>query len=186
MITFPVHTIETASDAGKARLEVSQKTYGSIPNLHGVMAASPAMLEAYQALNKIFMTNSLTNVERNIVWMTANYENGCTYCMAAHSLIAKMTGVGEPDLEALRTGAELQDAKLQTLREFTRHVIAERGWVAPKQLEAMEAAGYTGETVLDVILGVGMKTLSNYTNHVANTPLDDGFKDYEWEKRAAA
>ncbi len=186
MITFPVHTLKTASEEGKARLEISQQSYGSIPNLHGVMAGSPTLLEAYQALNKIFMKNSLNNVERNIIWMTANYENGCTYCMAAHSLIAKMSGVNESDLNALRTGSELQDSKLQTLREFTRHVIAERGWVAPKQLEAMEAAGYTNETVLDVIFGIGMKTLSNYTNHVANTPLDDGFKDYEWEKRAAA
>jgi AhpD family alkylhydroperoxidase len=146
------------------------------------MAGAPKLLEAYQALNKIFMQNSLTTPERNVVWLTVNYEHGCTYCMAAHSAIALMSGMDEADVEALRTGKEMPDPKLQTLREFTRHMVDKRGWAEAGQLAAMDGAGYTSETVLDVIFGIGMKTLSNYTNHLADTPLDDGFRDYAWEK----
>ncbi|MGI9309678.1 MAG: carboxymuconolactone decarboxylase family protein, partial [Gammaproteobacteria bacterium] len=182
MLAFPVHTPDTASEPGKKALEVSATMYGSIPNLHGVMANSPALLEAYQALNKIFMQSSLSNDERNVIWLAVNYENNCHYCMAAHSMIAKMTGMNDADIEALRTGNELSDPKLQTLRAFTVHMLDARGWAAPEQLAAMETAGYSAQTVLDVVLGIGMKTLSNYTNHLADTPVDDGFKEFAWNK----
>jgi AhpD family alkylhydroperoxidase len=182
MLNFPVHKLETASDAGKAALEVSVQTYGGIPNLHGVMATAPRLLEAYQALNKLFMQNSLSNSERHVVWLTVNYENACTYCMAAHSMIAVMGGLDAAAVEALRTGADLDDPKLQTLRSFTRHMLITQGWPEKTQLDAMEAAGYSSETLLDVIMGIGMKTLSNYTNHLADTPLDASFADYRWEQ----
>jgi uncharacterized peroxidase-related enzyme len=185
MLSFPIHTLETASVEGKAALEISMQSYGGIPNLHGVMAAAPRLLEAYQALNKLFMQNSLSNPERHVVWLTINVENGCTYCVAAHSMIAAMSGMDAEAVEALRTGADLADPKLQTLRAFTRHMLDTRGWPEAGQLTAMQAAGYSSETVLDVIMGIGMKTLSNYTNHVADTPLDEGFADYRWEKPAA-
>ena len=177
---FPVHTLETATDPGKDALAVSLKTYGSIPNIHGVMAGSPMLLRAYQVLNDLFLKTSLTRLEQHVVWLTANYANDCTYCMAAHSAIAKMGGMNDADLAALRSGAPLADSKLQTLRAFTAHMIAQRGWPEPEALQAMEAAGYGAETVLDVIFGIGMKTLSNYVNHVASTPLDKGFEKFAW------
>lgn len=184
MFQFPVHTMDSASDEGKAALAVSKKSYGNIPNLHGVMAGSPSLLESYQALNKLFMNNSLTNVERNIVWLTVNYENDCHYCMAAHSMIAKMSGVDDTDIKALRTGAELAEPELQTLRRFTAHMVQTRGWPEAAEMNAMEKAGYTAQTALDVILAIGMKTLSNYTNHLADTPLDSAFEPFIWEKPA--
>lgn len=180
MIEFPILSEETASDSGKAALAASRQTYRGIPNLHGVMANSPALLEAYQALNKLFMKTSLDNIERNVVWLAVNYENRCHYCMAAHSMIAKMSGMEEPDIEALRNGTALADPKLETLRRFTAHMVDARGWAEPGELEAMEAAGYTAESVLDVVFAIGMKTLSNYANHLADTPLDEGFAAFAW------
>ena len=179
---FPVLTPETASADGKAVLEVSQKAYRMIPNLHGVMAGSPALLEAYQALNGIFTKTSLSQDEQHIVWLAVNFENNCHYCMAAHSAIAKMAGLDEEIIDALRKGTPLADPNLETLREFTVHMVTERGWASPAQLEAMESAGYTSQTVLDVVLAIGMKTLSNYTNHLADTPVDSAFEAFGWEK----
>jgi AhpD family alkylhydroperoxidase len=182
MLSFPVHTSDTASEDGKKALQASVDMYGSIPNLHGVMAESPALLEAYQALNTIFMKSSLSSDERNVVWLAVNYENDCHYCMAAHSMIAKMSGLDEAHIEALRSGTKLSDPKLETLRAFTVHMLSARGWAAPEQLAAMEAAGYSAQTLLDVVLGIGMKTLSNYTNHLADTPVDEGFSKFAWTK----
>ena len=185
MIYFPMLTLETASDAGKARLQASLDAYNFIPNLHGVMAHSPALLEAYQALNDIFMRSSSFNAtERDVVWLAVNYWNNCHYCMAAHSALAAMSGMNEADLEALRTGQPLANAKLQTLRSFTEHMLEQRGWPDPQQIAAMEDAGYTATTILDVILAIGMKILSNYTNHLADTPVDNAFTNYAWTKPA--
>ena len=183
MTDFPVHTPASAPDASKDLLEHSKKLYGGmVPNLHGVMAEAPALLEAYQALNTIFDKTSLTNIERNIVWLAVNYENGCTYCMAAHTAVALHAGLDQTDVDAMRDNTPLSDNKLEALRRFTVHMVQQRGWAAPEEIDALMAAGYTRSTVLEVVLGIGMKTLSNYTNHVAATPVDKPFEKFAWEK----
>ena len=190
MAEFKVHTPETAPDAAKPLLEKSQKAFGGmIPNLYGVMAESPALLETYQALGKLFSKTSLDTYEQQIVWLTVNYENECTYCMAAHSVVAKGVGVSDEDVQALRVGAPLADPKHEALRRFTAHMVKARGWADPAEIKKLLAAGYTTETILDVILGIGHKTLSNYTNHVAHTPVDKAFEKSAWsadEKQADA
>jgi len=189
MTDFTVHTPDTAPEASKPILQATQKGFGGmLPNLYGVMAESPALVEAYQALGAIFAKTSLSDVERHIVWLTINYENECTYCMAAHSVVAKHGGVPESDVDALRTGARLSDPKHEALRRFTSHMVRTRGWAEPAEIGALLAAGYTQQTILDVILGIGQKTLSNYTNHIADTPVDKPFQSEEWsaELKAAA
>jgi len=183
MQRFPVHTLETAPAAAKPLLQHSQKLYGGmIPNLHGVMAEAPPLLEAYQALNGIFDKTSLTVAERNIVWLAVNYANACTYCMAAHTAIAKHSGLSEDDIAALRTGQPLTDSKHEALRAFTTHMLEVNGWAEEEPTNALLAAGYNQTTILEVILAIGMKTLSNYTNHVADTTVDPAFKKFAWEK----
>ena len=183
MEKFTVHSIDTAPADAAPLLQHSQDLYGGmIPNLHGVMAESPALLQAYQSLNEIFNKTSLDLSERNIVWLTVNYENGCTYCMAAHTAIAKHAGLSDADIEALRTGAPLADVKHEALREFTRHMVEARGWADDAHVSMLLDAGYTRQTILDVVLAIGMKTLSNYTNHVAQTPVDPAFKKFAWSR----
>jgi AhpD family alkylhydroperoxidase len=183
MTRFDVHTLDTAPIESQPLLRHSQELYGGmIPNLHGVMAEAPALLEAYQQLNKVFDKTSLSTVERNIVWLTINYENGCTYCIAAHSAVARHAGVSEDDIRALRGGAALADNKLEALRRFTAQMVRERGWAKPAEIEALLQAGYNKATALEVVLAIGMKTLSNYTNHIAATPLDRPFEKDAWSE----
>ncbi len=183
MSHFTLYTLDTAPDAAKTLLEHSQKLYGGmIPNLHAVMAEAPALLEAYQRLNEIFERSSLDLVERNIVWLTVNYKNGCTYCMGAHTAIAQFAGLADTDIEALRNGTPLAEQKHEALRSFTAHMVEARGWAEDTELKVLFSAGYTQQTALDVVLAIGIKTLSNYTNHIAHTPLDKGFTKYAWEK----
>ena len=183
MTSFDVHTIDTAPLDSKPLLQHSQDLYGGmIPNLHGVMAESPALLEAYQKLNEVSQKMSLDIIETNIVWLAINYENGCDYCMAAHTAIAKHAGVDDQDIDALRNNQLLNDPQHQALRQFTVHMLEARGWADDAAIETLLAAGYSRTTILDVILCIGMKTLSNYTNHVAHTPVDRPFTKFAWEK----
>ncbi|MGI9344522.1 MAG: carboxymuconolactone decarboxylase family protein [Gammaproteobacteria bacterium] len=184
MTKFTVHSPDTAPDAARPLLEGAQKAFGGmIPNLYGVMAESPALLEAYQQLGAIFTRTSLEPAEQHIVWITVNFENDCHYCMAAHSAVAKHAGLPDADIDALRTGAPLDDPRHEALRQFATVMVRKRGWPDPADVESLMAAGYNNATILDVILGIGMKTLSNYTNHVADTPVDEAFAKFAWSEQ---
>jgi alkylhydroperoxidase family enzyme len=82
----------------------------------------------------------------------------------------------------MRNGEPLQDSKLQALRYFTQRMVQARGWVTEDEIETFMKAGYTKQQVLEVILGIAVKVIHNYTNHIAQTPLDNAFERYAWSK----
>lgn len=180
MTALSVQTRETAPEASKPHLDAAEKSYGFIPNLTAVFANSPVMIEAYGVLANYFEKTDLTPVERQIVLMTNNRLNGCTYCMAAHSTIAQMQKVPADVISAVRDGTEIADPKLQALHTFTAQMNEARGHLSQANVDAFLAAGYTEANILDVILGTGLKTISNYTNHISNTPLDAHFQGNSW------
>lgn len=182
MTTLKVHNIESAPEGSKSLLENSQKAYGMIPGLHGVLAASPKILEAYQTLHQLFTETSFNEEELTVVWQTINVEHACHYCVPAHTGIAKMMKVDDAITEALRNETPLTDAKLEALRTMTLTIVRNRGNVTQEDLDAFYAAGYGEQQVLEIILGLSQKVISNYTNHIAHTPVDDAFKKFEWSK----
>jgi len=182
MTTLKIHNIETAPEDSKALLENSLKAYGMIPGLHGVLAASPELLKAYQELHQLFTETSFNNDELTVVWQTINVEHGCHYCVPAHTGIAKMMKVDDAIIDALRNQTPLADAKLEALRTLTLSITRNRGNVSQADLEAFYAAGYGEQQVLEIILGLSQKVISNYTNHIANTPVDEAFQKFAWKK----
>ncbi len=187
MSTLALHTIESAPAESKPLLEKAQKTYGSIPNLLATFAESPALLQAYMDLGALFdQSTAFDATERQVVLLATSFENDCEYCMAAHTAIAAMQGVPSDVVQSVRDGDLIADAKLQALHAFTRVVVKRRGWVTDDDVQAFLDAGYTKRHVLEVILGVGLKTLSNFTNHVATTPLDEQFQAFAWSRQVAA
>ena len=182
MTTLKIHNIETAPEGSKAFLENSQKAYGMIPGLHGVLASSPKILEAYQTLHQLFVDSSFNEEELTVVWQTINVEHACHYCVPAHTGIAKMMKVDDAITEALRNETPLENAKLEALRTMTLTIVRNRGHVTQEDLNAFYAAGFGEAQVLEIILGLSQKVISNYTNHIANTPVDEGFKKFAWSK----
>ena len=180
MTDFPTHTVETAPAAAKATLEGAQKSLGFVPNLYATMAEAPALLESYTTLAGIFGKTDLSETERQIILMTNNRLNGCNYCMAAHTTIAQGSGVPADVIEALRTNTPIANAKLEALRQFSIIVNESRGWPSDAEIDALIAAGYSKQTVLEVVLGTALKVLSNYTNHIASTDLDAAFAPNAW------
>ena len=183
MTTLKVHNIESAPEESKALLEKSQKAYGMIPGLHGVLAGSPQILDAYQQLHELFVNSSFNDNELTVVWQTINVEHSCHYCVPAHTGIAKMMKVDDAIIEALRNETPLADSKLEALRTMTLSVVRNRGNVTQEELNAFYAAGYGEQQVLDIILGMSQKVISNYTNHIANTPVDAAFEKFAWKKQ---
>ena len=132
MSTLKIHNAETAPEESKPLLEKSQKAYGMIPGLHGVLAGAPGLLEAYQTLHELFTNSSFNNDELTVVWQSINVEHGCHYCVPAHTGIAKMMKVDDAITDALRNETELPSEKLEALRTMTLSVVKNRGNVSDK------------------------------------------------------
>lgn len=176
---FPVHSIDSAPIPSRAMLTGARSAFGFVPNLLGMLAEAPAALEAYLGVSAAFQKSSLTPTEQQVVLLAASVTNECQYCVAAHSAAATMARVPAGVVDALRSGDPIADPKLEALRRFTEAVVRERGW-ANEELAAFHAAGYSRAQVLEVLAGVTQKTLSNYANHLAETPLDAAFAKAAW------
>lgn len=184
MSLYPFHTPDSAPEAARATLKEAERKLGFVPNLYAGLANAPAALEGYLAISACFDKSSLTPTERQVVLLTASVVNGCEFCVAAHSLIAKgMVGVPAEVVAALREGQEPADARLAALTAFIRAVVEERGWVADHPaFKRFLDAGYTPAQALEVVLGVAQKTLSNYANHLLGTPLNPAFESERWSR----
>lgn len=184
MANFTLHDETTAPEGARTKLEATRKSLGFIPSLYAVFAENPAILEAYATLGNIFARAGLTPLEQQVVTIAASVENECHFCVAAHSTISKGQGLDMDVIAALRDDRPIDDDRLEALRRFTRQVVTQRGFVADADVDAFIAAGYDRAAVLGVILGVSLKVLSNYTNHVAETPVNEQFQAHAWEPRA--
>jgi len=173
----------SAPEKSKAMLDQVQKNFGFVPNLLGVMAHSPAVTEAYLSVADIFSRSDLSPTEQQIVLLTVSHYHECGYCMAAHTAIAGMQDVDGDVVQAIRDDVIIKDGKLQALRQFTRQLIEKRGWVDDAETQAFLDAGYKASNILDILVGVAQKTLSNFTNHIAKTPLDDAFESVAWQPK---
>lgn len=176
MHKFTIHTLETAPEDSKEMLTQSKNGAGFIPNMHAIMAESPVLLRAYKEMGKLFSETSFTPIEREVIEMTINRVNGCTYCVAAHSYFDRLSNFPEDILTALLEEKPFDDSKLQTLRLFTKSIIEKKGWINSDEIDTFMAAGYSNEQLLELIVGVAHKIISNYVNHIAGTPTDTQFE----------
>jgi uncharacterized peroxidase-related enzyme len=182
MITFKTHTLDTVPEGSKKILEAVNTKYKFIPNALAVYAESPTLLDSYVTLSAIFEKSSLNETERQIILMTNSIENACGYCTAAHTTISQMFDVPDDVIESVRAGKPINDPKLEALRKFSIIINKTRGWASAEQVEEFLNAGYSKQTILEVIVGTSIKVLSNYTNHIAEPQLDDAFASNAWIK----
>ncbi|MDV7186540.1 carboxymuconolactone decarboxylase family protein [Lutibacter sp. TH_r2] len=185
MTKLKIHTIESAPEASKPLLENSLKSNGMIPGLHGVLAESPELFEAYQTLHKLFTNSSFNAEELTVVWQTINVEHECHYCVPAHTAIANMMQVDPALTEALRNGTKMTSEKLQVLHETTLTIVRNRGYISEEEVQAFFAVGYEQKQLLEIILGLSQKVISNYVNHIAETPVDKPFEKFAWKKNVS-
>ena len=178
MAEFTLYTQENAPEAAKPLMEKSVAAFGMLPNLHAVMAQAPTLLEGYQVLHELFQNTSFNAEELTVVWQTINVEHECHYCVPAHSAIAASMKVDESIVDALVNKTLLADEKLETLRETTLAMTQNRGVISDEQIEKFFAAGYAQQQLLEIVLGLSQKVMSNYTNHLADTPVDEPFKKF--------
>lgn len=182
-LNLTAKTLETAEPDQKTVLDKAKANLGFIPNMYAGMVNSPGLLDTYLVGYKYFREHSGFNpAEQEVVFLTISHENGCHYCMAAHSTIAdKMSNVPAEITDAIRSGQPIPDPKLAALSEFTRTMVIERGKPATRDVDRFLSAGYSERHILELILAIAVKTLSNYSNHLFHTEVDEMFADRSWK-----
>lgn len=181
-VTLPFRQTDDPDATVSQPLAAVQKTMGMVPNMYRAMANFPALLDTYQhGYQQIRENSGFSAIEQEVLFLSISRENGCSYCVAAHSFMADaMSKVPPVVTDAIRDGEPIPDAKLEALRKFTQKMVASRGNPSTEDAEAFLNAGFSEEQILGVILAIGVKVFSNYTNHLFDTKVDAAFAGRGW------
>lgn len=173
---------EQAEPPARERLEEVRGKLGFVPNMYAVMANSPGLLDTYVHGYQHFRERSgFTPAEQEVVLLAISRENACTYCVAAHSFLADNVSKVPPAVtDAIREGIPVPDARLAALHDFTRTLVRTRGLPGQADVQAFLDAGFSERHMLEIVLAIAVKTLSNYANHLFHTPLDELFAARAW------
>jgi len=181
---FDYHDQNTISDAARPLMDRSIETYGFFPTLHALLANSPAAYKAYlETFNWFENETGFNALEQQVVFMTANVFNGCSYCVPGHTYLMKAQNMPDDVIEALRNDEPVSEPKLEALRVFTKLLLQTRGHVPAEALQDFFAAGYTQQHALDILVGLASKLISNFTNSLAHNPPEPATVDYVWVKK---
>ena len=170
MTTFNVPARDQVSPANQALFDKLKKGLGMVPNLYATLAHSEHALGSYLALQDA--KSSLTGKAREVVNLVVSEVNRCEYCLAAHTVIGKMHGFTDEQVLEIRSGRAGFDPKLDALARLTRSLVSERGHADPALVDAFFAAGWSKENLIDTIVIVGDKTITNYLHAITRVPLD--------------
>ncbi len=175
--SLDLKTPETAEGDAAKGLKETKEALGFVPNMYAAMANSPGVLTTYQnGYAYLRQSAGFSPQEQEVVFLTISVANGCGYCRSAHGTIADhKSKVPTEVTDAILAGKLAPDDKLGALQRFVQVMFDTRGKPEPADVEAFKAAGFSERHVLEVILALAVKTLSNYTNHIFHTPVDEAF-----------
>jgi len=175
MSIFTKHDETTAPTEAATVLAAAKQRYGFVPNLAAYLAESPLVLDAVLKLAEQFEHSTLSAQEQQLVLLTVSALNGCNYCKTAHTALGKMADMSSDTLKSIIGFTPLQDARHEALRRFTREIVEAKGWLEEKQIQAFLDAGFTQAQVFEVVLGIALKTITNYSNHLAGAEPNEEF-----------
>lgn len=181
-LTLTPLTEETATGVSRELLAQAQAKMGFVPNMYRSMALHAGLFATYvSGYQQLRSDSSLTPVEQEVVFLAISRSNRCTYCMAAHSFVADaMSKVPPAVTNAIRDGSPIPDPRLAALAAFTTLMVESRGRPEASDVAAFLAAGYEERHILSIILAIAVKTISNYTNHIADPVVDQPFAGRAW------
>jgi uncharacterized peroxidase-related enzyme len=170
MNVFKVPTRDEVSPENQTIFDNLKKMLTFVPNLYATFAHSATALGTYLALQNA--KSSLNAKQREVINLVVSQVNGCEYCLAAHTAVGKMAGFTEAQIVEIRGGRATFDPKLDALARFVREVTLTRGHAAPGVTEAFLEGGWTQGNLVDVIMAIGDKIISNYLHGVTGVPVD--------------
>lgn len=182
-IQLAPQTLDNADDKARPLLEKANAKLGFVPNMYAHMAKAPGVLDTYLHGYELFRQDSgFAPPEQEVVFLTISRLNGCGYCMSAHSMLAeKASKVPADVIDAIRNDQALPDERLAALSRFTRVMFETRGMPGKADVQAFLDAGYEEAHIMQIVLALAVKTLSNYSNHLNHPELDEAFAGHAWQ-----
>ncbi len=170
MTTINVPTRDQVSPANQALFDNLKKGLGMVPNLYATLAHSEHALGNYLAFQNA--KSSISGKAREVINLVVSQVNQCAYCLAAHTVIGGMVGFRPEQMLEIRRGTAAFDAKLDALASLVKNIAVERGHADPVRVQAFFAAGWTRENLVDAIVVIGDKTVTNYLHGTTQVPVD--------------
>lgn len=167
---FTIPTKAEVSETNQSLFDNLQKGLGFVPNLYAYFAKSETALGDYLTLQN--RKSSLRAKEREVINLVTSQINGCRYCQSAHTVIGKMNGFTDEQILEIRKGTASFDSKLDALAKFTASVVTNRGKATEESKNNFFAAGYTETNLIDVVIVVGDKIISNYIHNLTEFEID--------------
>jgi len=170
MKNFTVPTKEQVSPANQAIFDNLTGMVGFVPNLFAIFGHSDTGLGNY-----LTFQNGKTSIkakEREVINLVVSQVNNCLYCLSAHTQFAKMNGFTDEQILDIRRADISFDTKLDALAKLVKSSVENKGHVAPELLENFYAAGYTEGSLIDVVLVIGDKIITNYLHALTQIPID--------------
>lgn len=170
MTTIHVPTRNDVSPTNQAIFDKLKGQLGFVPNLYAALAHSEHALGNYLAFQS--GKSSLSAKAREVVNLVVSQVNGCAYCLAAHTALGQMVGFTPEQVVEIRKGGAAFDAKLDALAKLVKNIASERGHADPARVQAFFDAGWTTENLVDAIVVIGDKTVTNYLHATTQIPVD--------------
>jgi len=161
---------DEVSPANQAIFDTLKGKLGFVPNLYATLAHSEHALGTYLALQN--SKSSISGKSREVVNLVVSQVNDCAYCLAAHTAIAGMVGFKPEQILEIRTGRAPWDSKLDTLARLSKDIVVKRGHADPALVDAFLAAGWTKEQLVDAIVAIGDKVVTNFLHGTTRVPVD--------------
>ncbi len=170
MSTFNVPTRDEVSENNQAIFDQLEKGVGFVPNLYAAFAYNDTALGDYLALQN--RKSTLSAKEREVINLVVSQINECLYCLSAHTALGKMNGFTDDQILEIRGGEASFDSKIDTLAKFVRNITINRSKPDAEPVESLLNAGYTKANLVDILVVIGDKMVSNFLHGTMQVPVD--------------
>lgn len=169
-VTFEVPTRDQVSPSNQAIFDHMQSAFGMVPNLYATFALNETALADYLALQN--RKSTLSAKEREIINLVVSQVNDCKYCVPAHTAVSKMYGFTDEQILEIRRAQISFNSKFDALARFVKEIASNKGRPSEKTANALFEAGYTKANIVDIMMIIGDKIISNYLHNFTQIPVD--------------
>jgi uncharacterized peroxidase-related enzyme len=173
MSRIAIPAIESATGPTAELYAQIKQAAGKVPNTYAAIGAlGPAALKAILQADAVLARSALSRQDQETIKLLVSGLSGCDYCAAAHTQLAKATGLSSAVMSQIRAGEPTGDAKRDALVRLVGKLVRTSGTIGDKEFSAIKAAGYTDQQLVDISLAIAVITFTNVFNRVNDTAID--------------
>lgn len=171
MSRVPAINPATATGQTKDLLDAVKAGLGVVPNFLRVLANSPTALQSFLGFHGIAGHGALDHQTQERIALAVAEQNGCDYCLAAHSAIGRKAGLSAADILSARLGSA-DDAKANAAIAFSSALLRDLGNVSDAEFEAVRQAGHSDAEIVEIIAHTALNIFTNVLNKAVQVEVD--------------